>query len=152
MDANKEILEIIKKNMPEQVGSELKKLLEKADFDAKRVERLEADCDFNENKILELSKSIEKYREFDQRNSTLEAREFAVKEHELSLREKELEYKLAAEKEKSAFTINVAMGLVRNVEYRNSVFSSGSTPFQDNNGYVTTGPTNENKTETKSVS
>jgi hypothetical protein len=152
MDANKEILEIIKKNMPEQVGSELKKLLEKAEKDARMVEELSAVIADLEQSGIALNKRIDEYIKFDQRNANLDAREHLLAELELGLRERELEYKLAAEKEKSAFAINVAMGLVRNVEYRNSVFGNGSVPFKDNNGCITSGSTVENKTETKSVS
>ncbi len=131
----KEISEIIKKNLPQEVGETLRKTLEEG-------ERNRADLkdavirikDLEEQREL-LKNLIEEYKKKDERNSELEAREEALKAGENKLQIDTLTFQLASEKEKTAFTKEVALGLVRNIEYRKNIFDSETqAPYQDNNG------------------
>lgn len=139
---------IIEKNLPAQVGDVLKTRLEQAEKDSDTVK--------NQNeKIKDLNEIIDKleniiigYREFDKRNAELETREIKIKEEERNLKIKTLEYQLACEQEKTSFTKEVAMGLVRNTTYRESIFDNENSQgyYDHKNNWI---PTNITKSSTK---
>lgn len=141
-----EIKAIIEKNLPAQVGEVLKLRLDKAEQDVDSLKRL---GDSYEHKLVEiesLKKTIETYKAFDNRNATLEAREKAVADGERNLKIATLEFQLNSEKEKTQFSKDVALGLVRNTSYRKNIFDSEFQPsYQDSNG-VWHYPPNTNKT------
>lgn len=144
-----EIKAIIEKNLPEQVGDLLKQRLEQAETDAGIV-KLQNEKLINKNAtIAELENQISVYKKMDERNSLLEAREKLVNDSERGLKIATLEFQLLAEKEKTEFSKNVAMGLVRNTEYKRTLFDSQSEPCKDqygNTSYVNkTQNSNENK-------
>lgn len=132
-----EIQEIIKKNLPQQVGETLKARLEEAD-------QLEIKLRQVEEKIKNLSLSegflreeLSKYRKLDERNSTLESREKELETKERNLEIETLKYQLQSEKDKIEFTKSIAQGLVRNTEYRKQVYDSDSVHrdgYTDSNG------------------
>lgn len=114
--------------MPSKVGDELKKLLEQGKNDAAKVIQLT-------NQNIELSKTIStlnekltNYAKLDERNATLEAREKKVAEDERQIELKTLQYQLEAEKSKTQFTKDIALGLVRNTEYRRKLFDNVNSP------------------------
>ena len=117
-EMEKECKAIIEKHMPEQVGDVLKKRLKQAEEDAIKLKQQNELLVNNNLTITNLEKVISNYKNFDERNSNLEVREKAVAESERNLQIKKLEYELASEKEKTQFSKDVAMGLVRNTEYR----------------------------------
>lgn len=78
----KEIEEIIKKNLPAQVGDVLKARLEQAGLDAVKVKQLEGTLLHRNSEITNLNKTIEEYRKLDERNSKLDAREKGIEERE----------------------------------------------------------------------
>lgn len=125
----------IKESLPQQVGEELKKVLEKAKKDEEDLKIARNSIICLEADVKSLKTEIEKYQKFDNRNAVLDAREKEINEKERSLKIEELEYKLNSEKEKTEFTKGVALGLVRNTEYRKTIFDS-ETPggYCDSNG------------------
>lgn len=119
-----EINKAIEKDLPNQVGENLRKILEQGKQDADKVIQLTR---VNQNQLETIGRheaTIKEYQKFDSRNAELEAREKAVKDKETQQKIDELTYQLAAEKDKTTFSQNVAMGLVRNTEYRKSIFDS----------------------------
>lgn len=152
-DLQKEIQDSIEKNLPKQVGDTLRKRLEEAD-------RLETSLKVSEGRVetlsRELSKSIEtieEYKRFDERNAALEVREKELKEKEIKFEIETLTYQLAAEKDKTEFSKNIALGLVRNTNYRKAIFDSenpGGYPMFDGQGNAHYPiATDRNYTETK---
>lgn len=130
-----EIQEIIKKNLPAHVGDVLKKRLEQADADASELKNYKEAVVSRDKTITEQQKKIEEYKQFDDRNIKLEAREKTVAEQERNLRISTLEYELKSEKEKTALITSVAMGLVRNTEYKRSIWDSErQNPYQGGHG------------------
>jgi len=134
-----ELEEIIKKNLPAQVGDTLKKVLEKGKKDAE-----ELDIFTNANRALKadvktLEGRVEKYQEFDARNSALDAREKELEDKERNLEIELLKMRLDTQKTIAANNQEVAMGLVRNTEYRKHIFDNkpGRDPYYDaNNNYI----------------
>jgi len=78
----KEIEEIIKKNLPAQVGEILKERLEKADGDAAMVLYLQNRVVEQDKEIQTLNKRILEYEKFDVRNAQLDSKENELKEIE----------------------------------------------------------------------
>ncbi len=121
-----EIKEIIKKNLPAHVGDILKTRLEQADKDAELCKTLQESLKNKLEIIANNEKQLTEYLKFDNRNSSLEGREKAVAESERNLEIEKLKFQLASEKEKTDFTKQVAIGLVRNTEYRRVAFNNES--------------------------
>ena len=146
-----EIEEIISKNLPAQVGDVLKQRLAQADAYEAEVKSLRENKISNEATIKGLHAEIERYMAFDNRNAAIDAREKELDNKERNLKIAELEFKLASEKEKTQFTQSVAMGLVRNTEYRKSIHDSETKDgYYDANGnYVMPVNTTKSYTETK---
>lgn len=123
-----EIRSIIEKNLPAQVGETLRLVLEKGEKDAAALELANKANKDAANLIDRLNEQIAEYRKLDSRNAGIEAREKAVADKERSLKIAELEYQLQAEKDKAQFGKDVAMGLVRNTEYRRTLFDNVTEP------------------------
>ena len=119
-----EIKAIIEKSLPAQVGDVLKATLEQAKIDAEKVKQQESSLKDRDVVIVSLKNAIDSYKAFDNRNSALETREKSVEVAERDLKVKTLEFQLTAEKEKTEFSKSVALGLVRNIEYRKNIFDS----------------------------
>jgi hypothetical protein len=145
-----EIQNIIKKNLPAQVGETLKKRLEQADIDASELKNYKEAVIGRDKTITELTKKIEEYKQFDVRNANIDAREVAVKEEERNMKVKNLEYQLQAEKEKTVLIREVTMGLVRNTEYKKTIFDNESqVGYTDSRGnWVQPGNINKSLDET----
>ncbi|OGB84453.1 hypothetical protein A3F66_07030 [candidate division TM6 bacterium RIFCSPHIGHO2_12_FULL_32_22] len=151
METLNEINELIKKSLPQQVGEQLRIRLEQADKDTLKVKQQEESLQNKNKTITELEKTISEYKKFDERNSKLEEREKKICEDELNFRVKILEYQLASEIDKTQFSKEVALGLVRNTEFKKSIFDSETMqPFLDNNGnWQYPSPTSKSHIETK---
>lgn len=143
-----EIKLIIEKNLPAQVGDTLKKVLEKAKLDAETVIAQKEQINALIEEKHKLQATIENYKQFDDRNRSLEAREKACELEQRELRIKTLEYQLEAEKDKTAFSKSVALGLVRNIEYRRTLIDSKNTPSLDQFGNTLYVNSTQNSTET----
>lgn len=143
-----EINEIIKKNLPAHVGDVLKERLEKAEKDAKQVEELLADLAAAQLSIKALNEKVSEYVKFNERNAVMEAREKTLDTVERDLKVIALEVQLTAEKDKAEFAKGVAMGLVRNTEYRKQIMESKNVPCGvDQYGATVYGYTNNDNTE-----
>lgn len=145
---------IIEKNLPAQVGDVLKKRLEQADNDAVKIKQLEEQLVNRNQHVIKLEATIADYKKFDERNAALEAREKACDIQERDLKVKTLEYQLQTEKEKTQFSKDVALGLVRNLEYRKNIFDSeNQSGYNGPNGnWIQPTPVNKSLDETKTVS
>lgn len=137
MTQEQEIQEVIKKNLPQHVGETLKQRLEQADKDATEVKTLKAQKEHLEKEIKALQTEIEQYRNFDIRNGLLDLREKEIETEKRDLEVEKLKYQLQSEKDKTTFSQNLAMGLVRNTEYKKTIFDSENSgqPVIDGQGY-----------------
>ncbi len=123
-----EIQEVIKKNLPAHVGDVLKERLAQADRDASALEAAKKIVEQKDNELKCKEATILDYQAKDSQYLQLEIRE---KELEITT----LKYQLETEKDKTQFSKDVALGLVRNTEYRKNIFDSeNQAPFQDSNG------------------
>ncbi len=149
----KELLESIKKNLPQQVGDTLKARLEQADRDAEALRIEKESVVALKGEVATLSSTIEQYKQFDERNTLLESREKDLETKEKAVEVETLKYQLQSEKDKTVFSQSVAMGLVRNTEFRKIIFDSenpGGNPVIDGTGYAHyPSPTSKHYSETR---
>jgi len=130
-----DIKKIIENNLPEQVGNVLRKRLTKAEEDEIKVNIQREELVNKDKTIQDLQEKISNYKILDERNKKLEEREMVVKEKERNLEIGKLKYELDSEKEKTMFSKEVALGLVRNIEYRKSIFDNeNQSGYYDSNG------------------
>lgn len=146
----KEIQEIIKKHLPAQAGEVLQTTLEQAKKDAANLNSFRKDINDRNETIIELKKVVAEYKKNDERDTKLTERELVVKETQRQLELEILKNKLACEESKVNFTKEVLLGLVRNTNYRKSIFDSeNQAPYYNGNQYVQPSPINKSFTETK---
>lgn len=134
---NQKLEELIAKNLPEQTGATLRKVLEKAEKDAKEVERLSKLAEEQTTTIDKLNSRLRSQEELDKLAQDLAAKEKEIDDKIYKQELFELTTKLAAETSKTVHATNVAMGLVRNSVYRKSMFDSenvGDYPVFDGQG------------------
>lgn len=119
-----EIQESIAKHLPTQVGTTLRERLEQADRDSNTVKA-------NAEKIVRLEgelRLLNSYKDGErvnrERTAALDKQKAEQDELGRSLRVKELELSLAAEQRVSKALDGALAGLVRNIDYRRSVFGS----------------------------
>jgi hypothetical protein len=152
----KEINDIIKKNLPAHVGEVLAKRLRDADDLERDFKHLSELHTKSVKEIDKLNEELRKHDQLDTRNKELLLREEAVKERENQAKIDQLTFELSIEREKSTFTKDVALGLVRNTTFRKTVFDNeNQAPYQVPDGHggtvqVWPTPINKNLTETKS--
>lgn len=148
---DKEIREIIEKNLPSQVGKVLKERLEQAEKDDQSIK----DQIKRNNKLIiqerELNKTISDYKKFDERNAKLDARGKEISEKERNFRVAELSIKLEEANKRADVVTEFTKGLVRNTTFRKKVFDSeNQNSYTDANGNtVFPTPINKSLTETK---
>lgn len=131
MDLQKEILESVNKHLPEQVAGVLKERLT-------TLEQIEID---HQDLLKEYEILVSKYKDLKEKedrfnnldkidldlrnaNTVLKKKEF---EFENNKRIFELTTQLNAEKESKNFAQDLAMGLVRNTDYKKTTLSNGNT-------------------------
>jgi len=134
----KEIQEIIKKNLPAHVGDVLKQRLLQADEDAIKLVALGKSYDAMAEREKSLISELEKYKQFDERNSSLDNREKELDKRENKLQVDTLTYQLQSEKDKTKHASDLALGLVRNTSYRKNVFDNetGQGYYDQNNNWI----------------
>ena len=98
-----------------------------------------------------LQNTLNEYRVFDERNASLDDREKDLDAKEYNLKLTVLQGELDSEKEKSSFAKSIALGLVRNAEYRKHVFDNENQGgYYDGNGkFIQPAPINKSLTENK---
>ena len=124
----KEFQEIIQKNLPAQVGEALKIRLIIADNAEKLIPELKNRIEQLEGTVLSQESKIISQNEIDAKLQLLKTQEEKLTTERRDLEVEKLKIQLEAEKEKSEFSKGVAMGLVRNIEFRRNVFNSKSGP------------------------
>jgi hypothetical protein len=154
MGLENEMLEIIKKNMPEHVGSELKKLIEKGERDAQMAKDLESELTSACEELKDCRKELDSHVDLNKRFNYLESKEKELLDREIRLEIQKLTHELQCEKEKVEFSKGVALGLVRNLDYRSSVFGSetGNDWQKDQYGNQIYKSLQTSLNETKSIS
>jgi len=153
LELEEEIRLAIEKSLPKTTGEVLTKRLKEGEDAERALKTAKETNDHLRKQLSEAETKISKYQEFDIRNTEMDAREKSLQETERMLEIEKLKYELACEKDKTEFSKNVALGLVRNVQYRNSVFSNDTIPnphYTDNN-YSETLHSNNSTSEVKSV-
>jgi len=146
MNIEHELKDIIAKNLPQAVGEELQKRLQQADADVRELASLKERLEIRNKTIAELNETVIQLRDQLSKHVDIDVREAEVSKRERNAEIEALKVQLAASQGNTQFAQNVALGLVRNVEYRNSVFGSSnkSEPIV-RDGYQTgTSNTSEN--------
>jgi len=146
-----EIKAIIEKSLPAQVGEVLRTALEQGKKDAERVKQLETDNERIRSERHRLQEAVNSYQKFDERNSGLDKREADLNEGNRNLKVETLKFQLLAEQEKTEFAKSVALGLVRNTEYKRTIFDSQSEPGKDQWGNYITTTKSQNSDEKKTA-
>lgn len=129
-----DLKEVINKSLPQAVGETLRKRLEQADQDAATVIDLNERIATYRKEIAALQATLTQLRTDLDQHGALAIREKAVADRERLAELVELKTQIAAEKGNAEFARSVAMGLVRNTEYRHSVFESSNTPIVKDTG------------------
>lgn len=124
MDINLEIQESIKKNLPAQVGEVLKERLQKADEYSERVKTQEALINRLKETETSLRDSLSKHAQLDVREADLDRKDIELTKVLNELEISKLKYQLESEQDKTKFAKDVALGLVRNIEYRRHTFNN----------------------------
>ena len=140
----------MKKNLPLQVGETLKNLLEQAKSDSDKVKNLLSQIESYQKQISIKDEMITQYSKNDDRNSNLDRREKDVSEKERNLKIQMLEFQLQVEKDKTDFAKSVALGLVRNTEYKRSLYDNINDGSYTNGNYYPLNRT-QNSEETKTA-
>jgi hypothetical protein len=143
-----EIQKVIESSLPAQVGDVLKKRLEQADKDAVEVKSLTKQLATVRGDVNDREAQLSEYSKYDTRNRELDKRE-----EDLNLKVRlsvinELQYQLESEKDKTTFTKELAMGLVRNTEYRRELFDNQNRPSIDHHGNQIYTNSSQSSTET----
>lgn len=125
-----ELHEFIKKSLPHQVCAELQKVLRKAADDEHKVDVLTSQLKERDADIENYKDIINRYARNDERNNQLDDREAAVTKRENNAEIELLKVRLAAEESKTLHATAVAMGLVRNTEYRRILNDNTTEPGQ----------------------
>lgn len=133
----KEYTDIIEKHLPAQVGSVLQTVLKDAETNKARIIQLEDLVTSLRRKIDSKDSELAQYEKKQQLYNNLETRKAELDEFERGLKIEALTYQLNSEKEKSAFCKEIAIGLVRNTEFRKTAFNSRTEPTNQN-GYIST--------------
>lgn len=144
-----EIRLLIEKDMPAQIGKTLRGMLEQAELDAETVKKQADQIEKLKRTIESDGKTIRAYHAFDERNEKLNERQFILDQKERQLEIDMLKYQLAAEKDKVKFSQELAMGLVRNIEYRESLYDNKIAPYTDQHGCQQYANTTVNAEKTK---
>lgn len=148
-----DILDIIEKDLPNQVGQQLKLKIEQADKDATAVKEQSELIKYYLKSISDLNIEINAANSLlnEHRNVDLKIQDLEVKERALEI--SELKIKLETEKDKSKFAQDVAMGLVRNTNYRKHIFDSSheQIPVADQYGGTIMETATNNKTYTENI-
>ena len=145
-----EIQELIIKQLPSELGKTLQSLLADAANDAQALQDARAYIkqtgEITANlsaQVGELSTQLERHKNIDDRLAELEQ---AVRDRKIF----ELETKLAAEQRVTHILDQTLSKLVRNIEYRNTLFGKENIPVNGHNGTGWVAVQDVNRTSTTS--
>lgn len=145
-----DIQKLIEANLPAQVGKVLQERLAKADADAKKIVDLNDLVDREKKTRLDFENRLNEALKLNNTAADLVVRKQTLDKRENEIAVKELTYQLISEKDKTKFAQDVALGLVRNIEYRKSAFDNQNVPLMDQYGSTRfeNKSTNSNETNT----
>lgn len=128
---------VVQKHLSNEAGTTLKAILEKAEKDAALVESQKTTITNLQGDVNRLNETLSKHSYLATREAAVKTREDEVAKKETNQKIAELTYQLESEKDKTSFAKSVALGLVRNVEYRKNIHDSECIPgtsYYDSNG------------------
>ena len=123
-----QIKEIIEKNLPKQVGETLQKRLAEADKNEKLLEIANQSLLTGKKAMEDADAAIDSLKTQLDKHKNLDKREKEITDKETAFEIEKLKYQLESEKDKTSFSKEVALGLVRNTQYRRDVFDNVSEP------------------------
>lgn len=119
-----ELKDTISRHLPQQVGDALQERLKKADRDAEDNAKLQLKINDLNAKLSERDVTIGDLRDELKEHADLAQREIAVEARERAAEVAELKIRLAAAEGNTQFAKDVALGLVRNIEYRSGALTN----------------------------
>lgn len=135
MNIKTEMQEIIKKNLPAEVGEVLKERLAQADKNAIELESKKAQIETLIGNQNALNKRIDEYVKLNERNARLDERENLIEARERQAKVTELEIMLAEANKRADIVVDFTKGLVRNTSFRESVYHNRTKDgYYDTNG------------------
>ncbi len=129
-----EINEIIKKNLPAQVGEVLQQRLKKADDDEKMLETAKKTNEDAVKKINELTSEVAKHKAITERESAVTKRELDVKERENSQKVFEAELKLAEAEKRITDIVNLTSLAFKSPVFRKEYTTPMWSSWRNNDG------------------
>lgn len=149
-----DIQEAIAKNLPAAVGAELQKQLVLGENAIAKNVSYENELNEKEAEIKSLRKDLAKHAALDIREAAIDKVEKELAVGQAAMQVEKLAHQLEVQQEKTKFVTEVAMGLVRNTEYRKTVFDSeiNNVPYMGPGGYQTTTTVNNSKSLTETSS
>jgi len=144
---NKDIKAAIAKSLPAALAEELQQVLKEGTDAIGLVAVLQNSVTHQDNVIKELENKLCLHNKLSDREKAVATKEQAVLEAERNAKVVSLEVQLEAQKSMTKFAQDLAMGLVRNTEYRKSVFDSETknVPFMGPGGYMMNQAVNNTK-------
>jgi hypothetical protein len=153
MSLEQEIKASIEKNLPKQVGDALRERLEQADKTEEALRVSERQLKAEKEISARFGKEIDALKALKNDARELNELRLSLENQTRDLAVKTLEIQLEAEKSKSTFGFSVALGLVRNTDFRRNLTDSKTLPGTPNaQGYINPPQTTfQNSTETNSA-
>ena len=145
-DINKDLIEAVNKHIPNLLATQLRERLEKGERAIEMGTTLLEENDALRKRIADEAE-LERAREgLTVREDTLKKREREVDARAFNFELELMKVRLEEANKRGEFAEKLALGLVRNTEYRRNTF--GNVPFKDGSGYITSAGTNETVDET----
>ena len=145
MDINKEMEEVIKKNLPEATASTLKKYLEEAEDNKKKLTTAYLEVEAYVKKVVALDKEIGYLKTQVKTENELVAREKTVFDKENKLEVTLANLKVAEAEKRADAVYNLAGIVFKNPSFTRAISRSGGTSKSTSPGYENN---NHNETET----
>lgn len=133
----KELEKLIDANLPKAAGEALQKRLKQADELEVELKRTYASHETALKRLNEAREELGLYKGLTATESQLKEKERELNKKEANLEIKDLKNQLEVANEKTQFCKDVALGLVRNIEWRSDLFHSsnpGGGPTYDGQG------------------
>lgn len=149
----KDLQEALTKHLPQATSDALQERLRQADVDAATVVRQKEQLTTLNTQLNDLQNKLDIAKEELKKHGELSARETAVAEKERNADIAALKVQLEASQSNTKFAQDVAMGLVRNTEYRRNAFDgeSRSEPMLSADRSYQTGTANTSSSRTSNT-
>lgn len=139
-DLQEQISDLVKKELPAHVSTELQKVLKQAEADAKRVVDLEATLKRRDERIKYFDGEQSKYQKTEKREMELNRREAGLDKRELELNNEILKIRLEESEKRADMVMGYTGTLVKNTTFRRNVMRTNSEDLLDpQNPYYNTG-------------